>query len=425
MSIKMIKAARLILGMAVTGTMLALPAPVVADTYPMLEQLNRETQSLYRDVQAGLVRVQLPTPKWIRDAAAKDDPLTKWNNVIDPKVRARIDQQRKENAANGVPKKLEPIIVSPTPTTKPAATPPKADSGAGAWQIVKTEPTGEIVFEPKSSGGAAMVLHAGPDGGPPNANIGGPLQLKPIAGGTFAPNNIGLLIDDLGHVLVPLFIERETIGNASINVMVADQQTTCKFVGSDDKTNVTLLKMDKVIGRPVRIGFGRPIDGSMVMMLNPNSGSARVQLWTGGERDFGVVVSMDGSVAGFARFGQFLGAANAKPVIDQLIAAGKVQRAILGVRLTEVRPDDRARQRLPRLGQRPALLVDEVTPGSPAEKAGLKAGDFILELDGQKVGDLTSWSALLARGGPGRLVVFSNGEYKWLRLELRRPQQVN
>jgi hypothetical protein len=38
----------------------------------MLQQLNQETQSLYRDVQGGLVRVQLPTPKWIRDAAAKE-----------------------------------------------------------------------------------------------------------------------------------------------------------------------------------------------------------------------------------------------------------------------------------------------------------------------------------------------------------------
>jgi S1-C subfamily serine protease len=74
------------------------------------------------------------------------------------------------------------------------------------------------------------------------------------------------------------------------------------------------------------------------MMLNPNSGSGRVQLWTGGERDFGVVVSMDGSVAGFARYGQFLAASTARPVIRQLIEIGKVQRAILGLRLTELRP---------------------------------------------------------------------------------------
>src|SRR6266568_5848837 len=95
-----------------TAAVLAAPCALRADTYPVLEQLNRETQSLYRDVQGGLVRVQLPTPKWIRDAAAKDDPLSKWGNVIDPQVKEKIDQERKEIAEKGVSKKLEPVIIA-------------------------------------------------------------------------------------------------------------------------------------------------------------------------------------------------------------------------------------------------------------------------------------------------------------------------
>jgi len=211
----------------------------------------------------------------------------------------------------------------------------KVDVG-GAWRIVKSETRGEIVLEPQSTGGSALVLHAGADGGPANANIGGPLHLKNLAPGSFAPNNIGLLVSDQGHVLVPLYIERETIGTAAIKCMVADQPTTATFVGSDEKTNLTILKLAKLVGKPIRVGQGRPIDGALVMMLNPNNGSGRVQLWTGGERDFGVVVSMDGAVAGFSRYGQFLAAATAKPVIQQIIEGGKVQRAILGVRLTEL-----------------------------------------------------------------------------------------
>src|SRR5712671_3353376 len=107
------------------AAVLAAPCALRADTYPMLEQLNRETQSLYRDVQSGLVRVQLPTPKWIRDAAAKDDPLRKWEKVIDPAVKARIEQQRKEIAEKGVSKKLEPVIV--TPSTQPTSGVNKVD----------------------------------------------------------------------------------------------------------------------------------------------------------------------------------------------------------------------------------------------------------------------------------------------------------
>src|SRR3954471_14150088 len=112
------------------AAVLASPCALQADTYPMLEQLNRETQSLYRDVQTGLVRVQLPTPKWIREEAAKDDPLRKWGNVIDPQVKAKIDQQRNEVAQKGISKKLEPVIVAPS--TQPSNSAQKVDVG-GAW----------------------------------------------------------------------------------------------------------------------------------------------------------------------------------------------------------------------------------------------------------------------------------------------------
>src|SRR5437870_2712315 len=202
------------------AAVLAAPGAVRADTYPMLEQLNRETQSLYRDVQGGLVRVQLPTPRWIRDAAAKDDPLSKWGNVIDPQVKAKIEQQRNEIAKTGeLRKKLEPVIVAPS--TQPSASGEKADVH-GAWKV-KSENNGEIILEPGKAGGSALVLHAGADGNAPaGGNIGGPLHLKAVGGGSFAANNIGLLISDEGHVLVPLYVERETIGNQSVQCMVAD-----------------------------------------------------------------------------------------------------------------------------------------------------------------------------------------------------------
>ena len=399
------------------AAMLASPVALLGDGYPMLQQLNQETQSLYRDVQSGLVRVQLPTPRWIRDAAAKEDPLQKWGNVIDPQVKAKIEEQRLEVAQKGVRRKLDAVVVAPS--TQPSAKAEKVDVG-GAWQV-KSNNNGEIVLEPGKSGGSALVLHADADGNAPpaNANIGGPLHLKALAAGSFAPNNIGLLITDEGHVLVPLYVERETIGNKAVQCMVADQQTTATFIGSDEKTNLTLLKMDRVVGKPIRVGLGRPMDGSLVMMLNPNNGSGRVQLWTGGERDFGVVVSMDGSVAGFTRYGQFLNTAAAKPVIDQLIAIGKVQRAVIGVRLSELRADDQIRRQAGGLGERPALSVDEVTAASPAEKAGLKAGDLIVEFQGQPIGDLTTWSAMLAGGGEGKLTILRQGKPRQITLDLR------
>src|SRR3954470_2249103 len=125
------------------AAVLAAPAALWGEGYPMLQQLNQETQSLYRDVQSGLVRVQLPTPRWIRDAAAKEDPLQKWGNVIDPQVKAKIEQQRLEVAQKGVRRKLEPVIVAPS--TQPSAKAEKVDVG-GAWQV-KTDSDGQIILE--------------------------------------------------------------------------------------------------------------------------------------------------------------------------------------------------------------------------------------------------------------------------------------
>src|SRR3954451_14775388 len=89
-------------------------AALPAQNYSTLQQLSLETQSLYRDVQSGLVRVQLPTPKWIREEAAKDDPLRKWGKLLDPQVKEKIAQQQNDIAATGqMRKRIEPVIVAP------------------------------------------------------------------------------------------------------------------------------------------------------------------------------------------------------------------------------------------------------------------------------------------------------------------------
>jgi hypothetical protein len=387
---------------------------VCADNYPLLEQLNRETQSLYREVQGGLVRVQLPTPKWIRDAAAKDDPLARWANVIDPQVKQRIDEQRLANARAGAPQRIETVILHATtqPTTGPIDAPP-------GWTARRQKGSQEIILEPRSSDAAAITIHAGPDGAPGEKAVGGPLQLKPLAPGGFAPNNLGLILDDVGHLLVPLYIEKETLENARVRVMVGDTESIATFVGSDEKTNVTVLKLEKPIGHAIRISPTRPAEGALVMLLNPNSGAGRLQLWTGGERDYGVVVSMDGSIAGISRFGQFLNLAACKPVLDQIITLRQVRRAVLGVHLTELRRDDPARRQLAALAQRPALVVDDVAQNSAAAKAGLKAADLILEVEDQPVGDLVTWSALSARAGDARILILRDGKPIHITLNFR------
>lgn len=72
----------------------------------------------------------------------------------------------------------------------------------------------------------------------------------------------------------------------------------------------------------------------------------------------------------------------AKPVIDQLTKYGKTRRGWIGVRIQTV--TDEIAEGLGLKETRGALIAS-VTPGGPAEKAKLKAGDVILELNGQKL----------------------------------------
>ena len=59
-------------------------------TRPLLEQLNRETQALFKDVAPSIVRVQLPLPTNL--ALTPDNPLSKWTNRLDPDSLRRLEK---------------------------------------------------------------------------------------------------------------------------------------------------------------------------------------------------------------------------------------------------------------------------------------------------------------------------------------------
>jgi len=102
----------------------------------------------------------------------------------------------------------------------------------------------------------------------------------------------------------------------------------------------------------------------------------------------------------------------AKFVKDQLLESGKVTRGQLGVLIQEIN------QQLAdsfKLDSTKGALVAEVTANSPADKAGLKAGDVITRIDGRKVeniGDLRNYIAMLAPKTKISMVVIRDGKEK-------------
>jgi S1-C subfamily serine protease len=96
-------------------------------------------------------------------------------------------------------------------------------------------------------------------------------------------------------------------------------------------------------------------------------------------------------------------------IISALLADGRVRRAYLGLVSTPTRLSPSA---VIRTGQRDALRVVEVLTGSPADKAGLTAGDILLAAGGRPVSNAESLQRLLfadAIGEPLQLAVLRDG----------------
>jgi serine protease Do len=115
----------------------------------------------------------------------------------------------------------------------------------------------------------------------------------------------------------------------------------------------------------------------------------------------GPLVDVDGHVVGINTFilsqsggNEGLGFAIPSNVVrnvyDQIRTEGHVHRGQIGVYLRTITPDLVEGLRLP---VNRGVLLEDVIPGSPADKAGLKIGEVITQVDGKQVNDIRQFSA--------------------------------
>ena len=135
----------------------------------------------------------------------------------------------------------------------------------------------------------------------------------------------------------------------------------------------------------------------------------------------GPLVNLRGQIVGIntaisSRSGGYDGVGFAIPanmvswVTEQLMTEGKVTRSYLGVVMVDLTRD---MQRFYGLGPRDGVVVNDVRPGTPAENAGLQAGDVIRELDGRPISGGMELAGLIERVKPGSAVpmkIQRNGE---------------
>jgi serine protease Do len=106
----------------------------------------------------------------------------------------------------------------------------------------------------------------------------------------------------------------------------------------------------------------------------------------------GPLFNLNGEVVGIntavSRMGQGIGfavpMAMVKPIIDELRDTGKVSRGWIGVGLQNLDPNLKSRLNV---SVDEAVVLSAVYPNTPAAKAGLKAGDVLVRIDGQPVGE--------------------------------------
>lgn len=245
----------------------------------------------------------------------------------------------------------------------------------------------------------------------------------------------GVIVSSDGYVLTNSHVVK---GADTIKVTFGDgRELTAKVVGTDPQTDLAVIKVeakdlpaitftdsDKVevgdmvlaVGNP--FGIGQTVTSGMVSGLgratlglayedfiqtdaaiNPgNSGGALVDAQG---RLVGVNTAILSRTGGFQGIGFAIPANLARNVMEQLVTTGKVVRGYLGVSMQEIDADLAKHFDMP---TRSGALVAEVVSGSPADKAGLQAGDVITKLDGVDVKDARHLKLTVANFRPDQKV---------------------
>jgi serine protease Do len=244
----------------------------------------------------------------------------------------------------------------------------------------------------------------------------------------------GFIVDAEGHVVTNAHV---IDGANTVKVKLSDdREFKAKVVGKDTRLDVAVLELENAphdlplaslgLSEATRVGeyvvaIGNPFGLGDTVTMGIVSAKGRT-IGAGPYDDFiqtdasinpgnsgGPLFNLRGQVVGINTAinpnGKGIGFAipidAVKQVLPELVATGHVSRGQLGVLIQGMDTDlakavglDRAR----------GALVEEVEPGSAAEKAGIKSGDVIVSVDGQNVAHSEDLPRMVAPHHPGTQV---------------------
>ncbi len=262
----------------------------------------------------------------------------------------------------------------------------------------------------------------------------------------------GFIIDENGFIVTNNHVVENT---DQIKVILKDgKEYDAKIIGRDKNTDLALIKIDPEEKLPalklgdsekLKVGqwvvaIGNPFGLGHTVTSGIVSAKGRV-IGSGPYDDFiqtdtsinpgnsgGPLLDLKGDVVGIntaiIQNGQGIGFAIpsnlAKGIIDQLKASGNVTRGWVGISIQEI---SKELSEYYRLKDSEGVLVVEAFEGDPAEKAGIKANDIIIEIDNVKVKDnraLTNIIASKAIGSTIKVKALRDGKVKTFSVKITK-----
>ena len=245
----------------------------------------------------------------------------------------------------------------------------------------------------------------------------------------------GFIIDKNGTVVTNNHVIKDA---DDILVRVnGDKEYKAKIIGTDPLSDIAVLKIESsdsfkpvkfgnsdlarigdwviAIGNP--FGLGGTVTAGIISARNRSIGLSRYEDFIQTDASInqgnsgGPLFNIDGDVVGVNTailsqggsigIGFAIPSNNAKQVVDQLIKFGETKRGWLGVRIQDVTKEIADAEKL---GKPRGALVSSVSPGSPSEKGGIKAGDIILEFNGTIINQMKELPMIVAQTEVGKTV---------------------
>jgi serine protease Do len=252
----------------------------------------------------------------------------------------------------------------------------------------------------------------------------------------------GFIVTKDGYILTNNHVVEDA---DRVNVTLTDHRVfKARVVGRDPTTDVAVIKIDGgtfptvtigdetgarigewvlAIGNPLGLDFtvtagiisakgpGQYAISDFIQTdaaINPgNSGGPLVNIR-------GEVIGINGAIASptgfYTGYGFAIPITLAKGVMDDIVRFGKVRRPVLGIAIDDVSPEDAQVAGLKTIA---GVKVGGLNPpdDSPAEKAGMEAGDIIVAVDGKPVDRVSTLQRIVRRHEPGETVALDVMRY--------------